>query len=121
MVAPVVVSPDMDSKTASVMDKVIASAKYSGAAPKVPSTVQNAATTRKPSRSRRSLRDRCTGNQMSRPATNVRPKPSTNGSHVGSLNRTAITTGGSIVRLNIMSSSPRILCTTVQFIVWASA
>ena len=116
MVAPVVVRPDIDSKMASVREMDSTSAKYKGAAPNVPSTVQNAATIRKPSRSRRSLCERRTGSQQTMPAASVNPKPFTNGSHDWSSYSREKKTGGSIVRLNIMSSSPRIRCTTAQFI-----
>ena len=74
-VAPVVVSPDMDSNIASVTDSDRLSAKYSGAAPNDPRTVQNEATTRNPSRSRNSLRSRRTGNQQMMPAARVSPIP----------------------------------------------
>ena len=80
-VAPVVVRPDIDSKIASVSDSDKA-VRRNTAAPRrnVPRTVQNAATTRKPSRNLRSLRERCTGSQMTAPAASVSPKPFTNGS-----------------------------------------
>jgi len=52
---------------------------------------------------------------MSRPATSVREKPSTNGAHAPSLNRRLTSTGGNMVRLNIISNSPKMRCTTVQF------
>jgi hypothetical protein len=74
----------MDSKIASVIDIERLSSKYSGAAPKVPSTVQKDATTRKPSRSRNSLRSLRTGSQQTRPAARVSAKPSMNGSHAPS-------------------------------------
>ncbi len=114
-VAPVVVSPDMDSKIASVIDRDRLSSKYSGAAPKVPSTVQKEATTRKPSRSLSSLRSRWTGNQQTMPATSVSAKPSTNDSQAPSEYSRLKRIGGSIVRLNTISSKPRMRCTTVQF------
>ena len=111
-----VVRPDMDSKIASVIDSDRLSSKYSGAAPKVPSTVQNDATTRKPSRSRSSLRSRWTGNQQMTPATSVSAKPSMNDNQAWSPNQRLTRIGGSMVMLNIIRSSPRMRCTTVQFI-----
>jgi hypothetical protein len=115
-VAPVVVSPDIDSNIASVTVNDRLSSKYSGAAPNVPSTVQNEATTRKPSRSRSSLRSRRTGSQQTMPATRVSAKPSMKDSHAWSAYQMLTRIGGSIVMLNTIRSRPRMRCTTVQFI-----
>ena len=115
-VAPVVVSPDIDSKIASVIDIAGVSAKNSGTAPNVPSTVQKDATTRKPSLSRRSWWNLRTGAQIRKPASKVSAKPWTNGSQDCSSKTRLIAIGGNIVRLNIIRSNPRMRSTTVQFI-----
>ncbi len=78
-VAPVVVSPDMDSKTASVIDKFGSWERNSGSAPNSPSTVQNSTTTTNPSRSRSSRRKDRTGNHSTRPVNSVTAKASRNG------------------------------------------
>lgn len=79
-VAPVVVSPEIDSNTAceNVMRGVVGNQK--GSAPATPSTVQNRATTRKPSRILRSARLRRTGIHTTQPIASVVTKPSMNAS-----------------------------------------
>ena len=66
MIAPVVVKPETASKMASVSDMSSCSDSNSGAAPATPSTTQNSATTRKPSRTRSSRDFLRTGHQIKR-------------------------------------------------------
>jgi hypothetical protein len=80
-VAPVVVRPDIDSKTASVTRQVEDVSQVQRRRTEMPSTAQNEATTRKPSRSRSSRRTLRTGSQARSPAAKTMPKLSTNDSH----------------------------------------
>ncbi len=115
-VAPVVVSPDTDSNTASVSDRCGSSASTNGSAPIADSTVQNITTTTKPSRRRSSRRipahrqpaDRCRRPGSARTRLR-RPRP-------GAVLRRAgtATNGGSRVRLKTVSSRPRMRCTAAN-------
>ena len=67
-VAPVVVSPEIDSKTASATDILSWLAVMNGIAPDSPSTNQNDTTTRKPSRSFNSRSSLRTGNHSENPS-----------------------------------------------------
>ena len=75
IVAPVVVSPDIDSKIAFVKDNDGISARYKGTAPNNPRTVQNAATIIKPSRNLKSFLDLLDGIHNIDPAIKVRKNP----------------------------------------------
>ena len=70
-VAPVVVNPDMDSKTASVKESSIASDNRNGKQPIVPRTPQNKVTTRKLSRMLRSSFDLIVGIHRHSPRAKV--------------------------------------------------
>jgi len=79
-VAPVVVSPEMDSNRASMGRMSSCGERISGSAPKEPSTVQNSTTTRKPSRSRSSRRCDLTGSHNTMPVIRVTAKAQKKGS-----------------------------------------
>ena len=68
-VAPVVVKPEIDSKTASV--RLRCSPRMKGKAPTSPSTAQKSATIRKPSWTESSLSARMFGSHSSKPALAV--------------------------------------------------
>ncbi len=70
MVAPVVVKPEMDSKTASV--RLQPNPILKGKAPTSPSRTQKRVTTRKPSRTDSSCCARQFGSQSRQPATRVK-------------------------------------------------
>ena len=78
-VAPVVVSPEMDSNTASVMPSASGSQSRKGSAPKLPSTVQNRTTTRNPSRRCMSSLESRTGYHRASAQARVMSTESTNG------------------------------------------
>ena len=69
-VAPVVVSPETDSNTASASGRSGSGLSSSGTLPVAPSASQNATTITKPSRSLSSPRARRAGNQSA-----ARPRP----------------------------------------------
>ena len=66
-VAPVVVSPEIDSKIDSRGDNCRLSVSAKGSAPNSPSTTQNREVMRKPSRMRSSWREPRDGSQRARP------------------------------------------------------
>ena len=72
-VAPLAVSPDMDSKIAPTGDKCKVSASAKGSAPNNPSTVQNREEIRKPSRILSSCLTFRTGNHIRKPEKKVMP------------------------------------------------
>jgi len=74
-VAPVVVSADMDSKTASTKEICSSSENKKGTDPDIPSTVQNKTTTKKPSRRRNSLFLCLTGSQRTAPIIKTNKNP----------------------------------------------
>ena len=69
-VAPVVVSPDRDSNTASVRDRLRAPDSRNGRQPTLPSTAQNRVTTRKPSLALSSRRLRAAVTHSTKPMPN---------------------------------------------------
>jgi len=84
-VAPVVVSPERDSKTASVRDSSRPGASMNGIHPIVPRTVQNNVTTRNPSLVWSSCFERAVNNHNTRPAEKVIIKELKNAVEVASL------------------------------------
>jgi hypothetical protein len=106
-VAPVVVRPDTDSNTASVIDKCGSSARMNGKAPIPDSTVQNITTTTKPSRRRSSRWTRRTGSQLSTPTPKVRPNALAKAGAAPSLTASDNTKGGTSVKLKTVSNRPR--------------
>src|SRR5690554_3485833 len=105
--APVVVSPEKDSNTASVMESAASPVSISGREPNSASTLQNSAAIRKPSRVRSSLRARRLGRNIARPVRTVMPMAAVKACHWPSPNSSEIRIGGIMVRLNSISSSPR--------------
>lgn len=73
-VAPVVVSPDIDSNRPSMSEIDKASESRSGKAPNVPNTVQNSTTIINPSLNRRSPRFLRRGSHNKNPVTSVARK-----------------------------------------------
>ena len=71
MVAPVVVKPEIDSKIASVKDRIGRFERYKGEAPKIPSTTQNRATTINPSLNLSSFHACRAGDQINNPEKTV--------------------------------------------------
>jgi hypothetical protein len=84
-VAPVVVRPEIDSKIASVRDITGRLARYNGAAPKMPNTTQNNATTMNPSLNLRSFPDCRVGSQINNPEKKVIKKLIKKGAQLFSL------------------------------------
>ena len=73
-VAPVVVRPDKDSNTASVIDSSIEGEMIKGKDPAVPNTVQNSVTIRKLSLVLSSFFDRAVNIHSRKPAMNIETK-----------------------------------------------
>lgn len=109
IVAPVVVSPDIDSKIASVMDRSGVSESISGTLPVIPRPTQKRTTTTNPSRKRNSSFMFLTGNHKSRPIERISANAEKKGPVVPSELNNEMISGGNIVRLNRESSIPKIL------------
>src|SRR5690606_41599064 len=77
-VAPVVVNPEIASNIASVNERCKLTENKNGRVPKVPSTDQKSAVTKKPSRVRRSALLARAGNHKVIPAAKVIPKDNKN-------------------------------------------
>ena len=115
--APVVVSPEIDSNIASVIDKSGTFDNNRGMLPASPRPTQNRTTTKKPSRNRKSFLKFLTGNQKSNPIKSIITNASINGVAEPSLVNSDITNGGIIVRLNNESRMPNIRRITASCIV----
>ena len=120
-VAPVVVSPDIASKKASVNDIAGSGASRKGIAPNPARTVQNRTTIRKPSRSLGSWGCCLTGHHNMRPVRRVMINASAKGVVPPSLMMRLIVSGGSKEVLNTINNIPRIFNTACNCIVVALA
>ena len=114
--APVVVSPDIDSKKASVIDMEGLADKDNGSDPKIASTVQKSTTITNPSLILSSSWCFRVTNQKDRPVIIVIRKDSKKGISFPSLNRNDTIVGGNREMLKRVSSTPIILVITCGLI-----
>ena len=108
-VAPVVVSPEIDSKIASTGVRESSGASQSGMAPNKPSTTQKSAVTMNPSLMFRSRLICLDGNHSVTPASSVAAKPVAKADSLPSFATSPRKSDGSMVALNKISRTPIIL------------
>ena len=112
MVAPVVVSPEVDSKTASVKLMLLSGNIKNGMDPKSAKITQKSATIKKPSCSLISEESLLEGTQRSRPMTKVKKKEAIKEDAVNTSASTADTIKGiTIEKLKTIISIPNVLKT----------
>ncbi len=112
IVEPVVVSPEVDSKIASVKLMLLSGNMKNGMEPKSAKMIQNRATIKKPSCSLISGESPFEGNHKAKPTTNVKKKAAVNEDAVRTSRSNAETIKGmTIEKLNTIISIPNVLKT----------